>query len=176
MTVILIGFHRKAVSAREESVTADADDLGETEELDFLYHGDGRFSLRTLEGKFVRAWPDGKVDAAPTTVRDWEIFRLVKTSGGKFGALTHHERYLSAQPSGELLADRARLSDWEEFYLHDTTGSDQLFGAAEALDAARTAGELYEFYAEHPANGERAVEAALRATTSAPSSRRGAGR
>jgi hypothetical protein len=177
MTVILIGFHRKAVSAHEERVSADADDLGETEELDFLYHGDGRFSLRTLAGKFIRAWPSGKLDAQPVSVRDWEIFRLVKRTGGRFGVLTHHELYMSAQPNGELLADRAQLSDWEEFYLHDSFGADQLFGAASTAGGgrslgSRTVGELYDFYSAHPDESESALLSLLRSPASTPPARR----
>jgi hypothetical protein len=175
MTVILIGFHRKALSAQDERVTAAAEQLGDAEELDFLYHGDGRFSLRTLNGKFVRAWPNGKVDAEPATVKDWEIFRLVSTRNGRFAILTHHDLYLSAQPDGELLADRTVLSDWEEFYLHIAMSSDQLSGLVDDVGASRTepigagtAGELYDFCVAHPARSEAALRTVQRTGTSVP--------
>jgi len=168
MTVILIGFHRKAVSAQSERVTADAESLGEAQEFDFLRFSDGRFALRTLEGKFIRAWPSGKLDAEPSVAKDWELFRLIERGGGRVAIVTHHDLHFSAQPTGELVADRVEISDWEEFYLHIAAGSDQLFGGSETEGAALGTSELFDRYVAHPEEGEKAILTLLRTPASVP--------
>jgi hypothetical protein len=130
MTVVLLGWHGKAVSARrEERVTANALRIEPTEEFDVVLDDSGSFGLRTVTGKFLRALPNGAVVAEQTRHGDWERFRLVSASPGRFGILTAHERYLSAQPTGALEANRGWLQEWEQFLVHRLATTDD-FGSS----------------------------------------------
>jgi hypothetical protein len=153
MTLVLIGAHRKAVSARdEERATASAESVEESEEFEVIEQQNGRFALRTVSGKFLSAWPDGKVDASSTWTREWEQFRLVAASAGRFGLLTHHDAFLSAHPDGKLTADSKWLREWEEFYVRRLSTADELSGAAsQRFSGAVLVGELFDYCAAHAA-------------------------
>ncbi len=152
MTLVLIGAHRMAVSARHETrATADAAELQPSDEFEVVEHRPGCFALRTVAGKFLSAWPDGKVEANSPWVRDWELFRLVAASNGRFGLLTHHDLFLSAHPDGKLEASSPWLREWEEFYLRRVPAVDELAGGqnSERAAARLRASEVYDFCATH---------------------------
>jgi hypothetical protein len=152
MTFVLIGAHRKAVSARYEArATADAESLEPSDEFEAVDQQNGLFALRTVSGKFLSAWPDGKLEANSPWIREWEQFRLVAASAGRFAVLTHHELFVCAHPDGTLEASSKWLREWEEFYLRRMPAADELSGG---IASQRAAGRLltadvFDYCASH---------------------------
>jgi hypothetical protein len=140
----LLGYHGKALSARNEShASASASYITPTEEFDLVQHEPGKFGLRTVAGKFLSAMPSGIVEANRLWLRDWELFRLVPAREGRFGVLTFHEKFLSAYPDGALDCARVWLREWEEFYLYSVPDVDSLAGGFGPLSNPSTL-ELFE--------------------------------
>lgn len=151
MTLVLIGAHRKAVSARYETrASADAETLQPSDEFEVVDQQNGLFALRTVNGKFLSAWPDGKVEANSPWIREWEQFRLVSAGGGRFGLLTHHNLFLCAHPDGKLEASSQWLREWEEFYLRRLPAIDELSGSqSQRPPGELRAAEVFDYCAQH---------------------------
>jgi hypothetical protein len=153
----IVGFHAKAISTRSEAVTADAELIGPTEELDLLDCGSGFFAIRNFAGRFLTAQPEGKVEASAESVRDWERYRLVRANQGRFGVLTFHDSFLCATPEGELVADRTWLRDWEEFYFRRLPDADEFDPVSQRDVSSLVARAIEEHGLADPVEAARGV-------------------
>lgn len=77
----------------------------------------GKISLKTSDGKWVRAQRNYSVDAGATKLQDWEKFDIRRNLDGTVSLRSHHGFYVSVEPTGNVIADRTEVQKWEKFRL-----------------------------------------------------------
>ncbi|MDR1176588.1 MAG: DUF569 domain-containing protein [Treponema sp.] len=110
----------------------------------------GKTFFKSCHGKYLSAWPDGRVDWNREWKREWEAVNVEKAGEGKVALKSSHGKYLTAMPDGRAEWKAVKLEaegKWTVEYLgggialkscHGKYLSAQPNGAVEAnRDAAK---------------------------------------
>jgi hypothetical protein len=75
----------------------------------------GKTFFKSRHGKYLSAWPDGRVDWNRDWAREWETVDVEKAGEGEVALKSFHGKYLTALPDGRVEWKAVKLDMWEKW-------------------------------------------------------------